>query len=46
MYFRKTYCNVIELSKMIVNLEKGPTMNTNHYWFRMPGAEALEVSYE
>jgi hypothetical protein len=31
---------------MFVNLEKEPTMNTNHHWFRMPDIEALEVSYE
>jgi hypothetical protein len=46
MYSGKTYCNVIENPKMIVNPEKEPTMNTKHYWFCHRGVQVLEVSYE
>ncbi len=42
----QTSSNAIEISKMIVNLAKEPTMNTKHYWFHNSGVQALEVSYE
>jgi len=42
----KNILQCFENPKMIVNVEKVPTMNTKHYRFRHRGVQALEVSYE